>query len=463
MTINKLCLMLLLFASIDLFAQEDIDNKNKDIWITVLIHGSFSLRPHLTIKNMVKMLTDTIEESVYYRSTEINRRDPFFYKNQAMAGLGLHRIDIEHPHNNAAAPILAASFEEISRHIGNNPSDQYYTFGWSGLISNKLRYLESAFLHQDLEKLIINLKKEGLNPKIRLIGYSHGGNLALQLGALHSTKPKANQFFVDELIIFGTPIQIETDFLINSPIFKKVYNFYSRSDRVQMLDFFSFKRFFSHKKFNKRRNFRLPDKLTQIRIKITEYEPKSKDIEFDKLPTDEKDLKRYFNELNYDPGHFELWFMGWTILTYRKTFPLQPLPVLTFTPIFLKYIQENPNMPHDIVAHIKPQFNTIEFLPYRMHKKTFKATYPFFDPVLLKHMTHHALKFIPDDYNIQIYNQKVYGALNIAEYEWKEIRRLLYLERTDKKKLSESINLHKNDPVYVGHLPAPMDHPKAKF
>ena len=116
-------------------------------WITVFIHGSFSLRPHLTIRNIIKMLNDTIEESVYYRSTEINRRDPFFYKNQAMSGLGLHKIDLHHPHNNAAAPILAASFEEISRFVGHEPSDQYYTFGWSGLVSNKLRYLESAFLH----------------------------------------------------------------------------------------------------------------------------------------------------------------------------------------------------------------------------------------------------------------------------------------------------------------------------
>ena len=59
------------------------------------------------------------------------------------------------------------------------------------------------------------------------------------------------------LALLGTPIQVETDYLINSPIFKKIYNFYSRADQVQMLDFFSFKRFFSRKKFTKRYNFNI--------------------------------------------------------------------------------------------------------------------------------------------------------------------------------------------------------------
>ena len=74
--------------------------------------------------------------------------------------------------------------------------------------------------------------------------------------------------------------------------------------------------------------------------------------------------------------------------------------------------------------------------------------------MLLKHMTHHASKFTPDDYNITIYNQKVYGAINIAEYEWKEIRRLYRLEQNKKLPLPSSINIHKNDCSYKGHLPS---------
>lgn len=430
------------------------EKKQHDKWITVFIHGSFSLRPHLGIRNIFKMLYDTIEESVYYRSTEINRRDPFFYKNQAMSGLGLHKIDINHLHNNAAAPILAASFEEISHQAGYPQTEEYYTFGWSGLISNKLRYLEAAFLYQDLERISKRISKQGYTPRVRLIGYSHGGNLALQLGAIHSTKTAAESFFVDELWLLGTPIQVETDYLVNSPIFKKVYNFYSRADRVQTLDFFSFKRFFSNKKFTKRRNFKVPEKLHQIRLKITKYEPSKRKYQDIPLTQNPEELKKYFKEINYDPGHFELWFMGWTILTYRPTFPLYPLPTLTFLPLIVHYLDQHPNIPHDIVAEIKPDFNLIEFKPYHTIKSAYRDAIPFVDSELLKHMKYHVTKFTPDDYNIDMYNQKVYGAMNIAEHEWTEIKRLLKLERKQKQKLPKSVNLHKHDMAYQGHIPA---------
>lgn len=464
MNIRILCMTLFMMCSnfshpkLTLSHDDQKTPHGKEFWITVLIHGSFSLRPHLTIKNIVKMLNDTIEESIYYRSTEINRRDPFFYKNQAMAGLGMHKIDFHHPHNTAAAPIIAASFEEISKHIGNNPSDEYYTFGWSGLVSNKLRYLESAFLHQDLERLIKKLKDEGHEPKVRLIGYSHGGNLALQLGALHTTKPISSQFHVDELWLIGTPIQVETDYLINSPIFKRIFNFYSRADRLQTLDFFSFKRFFSRKKFSPRHNFKLPDKLTQIRIKITGYEPKSSNVPFDiSACNNPQFLKKHFKEINFDPGHFELWFMGWTILTYRNIFPLYPLPTLTFLPIITKYIEEESEkgkIPHDIVAHIKPDCNTVEIKPYHTVKSRYKKIFTFMDQDLLKHMKLHAAKFMPDDYNIKMYNQKVYGAMNIAKHEWQEIRNLIRLEKKKKQQLPQNINLHEHDQAFKGHLPA---------
>lgn len=425
----------------------------QEYWVTVFIHGSFSLRPHLTVKNIIKMLKDTIEESVYYRSTEINRRDPFFYKNQAMAGLGLHYIDLEHPHNNAAAPILAASFDEITRYTNPTSKNEYYTFGWSGLVSNKLRYLESAFLYHDLEKLTRHIKKQGYQPKIRLIGYSHGGNLALQLGALHSTKPISQQFYVDELWLLGTPIQVETDYLVSSPVFKKIYNFYSRADRVQTLDFFSFKRFFSRKKFSNRSNFKIPSNLTQIRLKVTEYEQISSKMTFDQIPCNDQDLlKKYFKELNYDPGHFELWFMGWTILTYRKTFPLYPLPILTFLPIIVHHIKQNPKIPTDIVMNLKPSCNSIEITPYHTVKSKYYQKFEFMDQKLFEHMKFHASKFMPNDYNIEIYNQKVYGAMDIAEHEWKEIRNLIREEKKKHKKLKSVINLHEDNKGYQGHL-----------
>lgn len=447
--VKKTLYALLLFLST---AQIQPDSK-KDLWVTVFIHGSFSLRPHLNPGNILKMLNDSIEESVYYRSTEINRRDPFFYKNQAMGDIGLHKINIHKPTTSMAAPNIAQAFEEISQHAGQSPSEEYYTFGWSGLVSNKLRYIEANFLYEDLYKLVQQLRSKGYEPKLRLIGYSHGGNIGLQLGALHQTKSSKKQINIEEFHLLGTPIQVETDYLINSPIFKKVYNWYSRGDGVQSLDFFSFKRLFSRKKFSKRKNFTLPEKLTQIRIKVSNFKLKTRKKTPSMTPTTDSEINKYYKQLNFDPGHFELWFMGWTILTYRKEFPTNPLPIMIFIPLVTKYLQQQPH-PQDLVVDFKPLFNKIDIYPYRSkHKKHFHLKKPFIESQMLKKMQKHALLFTPDNYNIETYNRKVYDAIKIVDHELSEIKRLTKLDEKNQKKLDKVINLHASADVYEGHLP----------
>ncbi|MBM18017.1 MAG: hypothetical protein CL947_03045 [Epsilonproteobacteria bacterium] len=449
--IKKLCISFLLLAP--LLQAESSNNNTHNMWITVFIHGSFSLRPHLNISNILKMLNDAIEETVYYRSTEINRRDPFFYKNQAMGEMGLHKIDITKPTTIMAAPTVAQAFEEVAQLAGYAPSDQYYTFGWSGLVSNKLRYIEANFLYTDLAKLIKKLRNQGHNPKVRIIGYSHGGNIGLQLGALHHTKNSQDQIYIDEFHLLGTPIQVETDYLINSSVFKRVYNWYSRSDGVQSLDFFSFKRWFSRKKFTKRKNFSLPDKLTQIRIKVSNFKQRAMKKQLHRPPENNKEIKKYFKEFNYDPGHFELWFMGWTILTYRKEFPTNPLPIMIFIPLITKYLQEHPNAPRDLVAEIQPYFNKVELYPYRAkHKKHFHIIKPFVDENKLQEMRTHALKFVPDNYNIETYNRKVYDAIKTVDHELNKIRKLTKMEQKKVTKLNPIINLHKDENIYQGHF-----------
>lgn len=457
---KKLCIFLLLLVPIhSTTTTKDTKKNSKDMWITVFTHGSFSLKPHLNLRNFLKMLYDSIEETIYYRSTEINRRDPFFFKNQAIAELGLHKIDLDNPTTTSAAPVVALSFEKVCEQAGYPKSDQYYTFGWSGLVSNKLRYIEGGFLYRELSKLVQQLTSQGLNPKVRLIGYSHGGNIGLQLGAIHQTQPKDKQFSIEEFHMIGTPIQVETDYLINSPIFKKVYNWYSRADNVQNLDCFSFKRWFSKKKFSPRKNFTLPNKLVQIRLKVSDYIPKKKEY-FAIIPKNHKELYKYFKEINYDPGHFELWFMGWTILTYRKEFPTHPLPIMAFLPLITKAIESDPQLPHDLVAHVQPRFDRVELYPYRHIAKPHRVVFPFVDHKTLDSIKEFALKFTPEDYNIETYNRKVDDAISIVTKELKEVERLTHLEEKKKQKLAPTINLHDPNTTYQGHLSAQqaLDH-----
>lgn len=413
--------------------------KSHDVWVTVFVHGSFSLKPHLTLSNAINVIFDRIENSVYYRSTEINRRDHFFYKNQVMLGLGLHKIDFEHPNKEEAARIIAATYERISQYAGNEPSNEYYAFGWSGLVSHKLRYLEAGILYQQLADVVKNLKAQGKNPKVRIISYSHGGNLSIQLGAVHVTKTPAEQFIIDELYLNGTPVQIETDYLINSPVFKRVYNIYSKADSIQKLDFFSFKRFFSRRKFTTRKNFQLPEKLTQIRLSITDYTPKDLNSTIP-FPRDEQNLHKHFTKCTYDPGHFELWFMGWTILSYRKNFPFNPLPIIDFLPLIVKDLHTYPNISHDIIVKILPYKETMEIYNNEkfIYHKELVATKPFLPKNLMEEIQTHALRFEPVDYNLETYNRKMYDAMSIAQYEYDELNKLKVKEFKNIKKDKQS-------------------------
>jgi hypothetical protein len=435
--------MIAIYCLVSLLTQTTIMSKstehskknNNESWVTVFVHGSFSLKPHLTLGNALNVIFDHIENSVYYRSTEINRQDKFFYKNQIMMGLGLHKIDIKNPNKEEAARISAQCYEKISQFIGNNPSDEYYAFGWSGLVSHKLRYLEAGILHQQLGDLLKKLRAEGKNPKVRIISYSHGGNMSIQLGAIHVTKSPADQFFVDELYLNGTPVQIETDYLINSPIFKKVYNIYSKADCVQKLDFFSFKRFFSNRKFTNRKNFQLPDKLTQIRLNIIDYTPKDLNANIT-LPCDDAILKKHFKKCTYDPGHYELWFMGWTILSYRKNFPFNPLPIMSFLPVIAKALQEHPEASHDVIVRILPYKEKMEVYNYEKIKAQREPVFTtdFLPKSFLDDLKVHALKYEPVDYNLETYNRKMYDAIAIAKYEYNELKSLKIQEFKNIKK-----------------------------
>lgn len=446
--------LLALWVTFLLCCSHTYTKDQETVRINLFIHGSFSLRPHLSIRNIVNMLFDTVEESVYYRTTEISRRDSFFHKNQAMLGLGLRKIDIKNPTTTEAAPVVAGIYEKIAQIAGESPSDQYYAFGWSGLVSHKLRYMEASLLHSKLLDLIKKIEKEGKKPFVRIISYSHGGNLALQLGAIHVTKPPSEQFDIDELFLLGTPVQVETDYLINSPIFKKIYNVYSKADRIQQLDFFSFKRFFSRRKFTNRRNFSLPDKLTQLRISVHEYTPK-KDLSTIPFPRDEKALKKHFKRIVYDPGHFELWFMGWTILTYREDFPFNPLPIAAMLPMIVKQINQYTQDYKDLIIQLHPYKESMKIYDRTIKKKNIIAEKDFLLKKDLQDLKKYALTYEPADYNIKTYNRKMYDALQTARYEHNELKKLKkqisrkarFKKRkkipTDKKR--HIINVHKKN------------------
>lgn len=284
----------------------------QDMWINVFVHGTIGLRSHMNFSTFIHLMKDDIEETHYKKAVDQLRNDPFFFKIQPIQDLGLQPIQIPCKKNCSAASLFAKAFE---KNMTPNPQikNLYYTFGWSGLLSITERIKASKILYTALEKEVQKLTRfyPKRNIHIRLVCYSHGGSVALHLAEI----PHKN-LVIDELLLFGTPIQKETDYLIHDALFKKVYNFYSRKDLIQKMDCFSFKRFFSQRRFKKEC---LCEKLVQVELKVmTNKYPGS---------------SRY--HINRSPSHTELWFFGWTLHSYRKNFITYPLPLGTFLPNFI--------------------------------------------------------------------------------------------------------------------------------
>lgn len=349
-------------------------------WI-IFIHGTFGLRQHLELKTFITLFKEDISQSDYKKTIDILRDDPFLYKNQPMQQLGLHEIMItteKHPHG---AQLFAQLFDKLY-YENSSHAVKYFTFGWSGVVSHKIRYLEALKLYQALREKIQEAAKNGITPKISIYGYSHGGNVILNLAQVRHDYYPDDTFAIDHIILLGTPIQKETDYHICNPLFTKATNIYSRADRIQKLDCFSFRRFFSYRRFHNCRRYKLPSKLRQIEIRIRDH----------------------INDRDYDrsPGHIELWFFGWPEhkkALYRGHFPLHPLPVILFIPQILDTVEQTAQST-SVVIELLPYLSKITVRTRYRRKKTWTDFLPY---EKISRMQEEARQNKPDSFDRSTY------------------------------------------------------------
>ena len=280
-------------------------------WITIFTHGTFGCL--LGLLNVVEVIQDNVSGTSYKKLVSKIRKDDYFYKNQPMLQKGLVKInptfDLESQENNkyAVYPIAKAYETFLNSTQTKNENNNFYTFGWSGLISQQRRRKEAIRFYNSLSEEIEKYRRDGIDPKIRILCHSHGGNLALNLagvkniannscdpdkikviaknsdeyeslmniyeiikqlpekenipisGQLEQSQSSQKKFdyipynrnlAIDELILLGTPIQPETEPFIFDKTFKKVFNFYSDEDAIQKIDWVSTKKRYSFKRFN---------------------------------------------------------------------------------------------------------------------------------------------------------------------------------------------------------------------
>lgn len=374
--------------------------KPREPWIVVFIHGNFNTG--LGLFSIKPVFRDSIKGSTYSRVTRQMRKDPFFFQEQPILHRGLVSVtpSFNHPIGEfkyAVYPIMSA-YREISEIIAPNKEElHFYTFGWSGLMSQTHRLKEALRLYNAVSEEIQKFRALGLQPKVRIIAHSHGGNVSLNVASINEalalerkhndpfdyiahekslgvherqTLQKALTFLkelpkeknplfeqsqkrydyypsketltVDELIVLGTPIQPETSHLIRSCTFKNIYNFYSEGDIVQIMDFISSKK--CQQRFD-------PDVVHEgaphlVEAKVMVERNLQKDVSrYESHPWWRKVMiDSWFAGESKDPTHKDLWFLAWNKDFTQPNFPLSPLPVVAIVPILMAAVNRAPHL-----------------------------------------------------------------------------------------------------------------------
>lgn len=118
--------------------------------------------------------------------------------------------------------------------------ENFYTFGWnSAKITSRQRKKVGKELFNDIEQLLKKYKEKYKIVQLRLIGFSHGGNVILNC---MSHLPFACKDIETEAILIATPIQESNRWYVNTPYVNRVYSLYSDKDWIQRIDVQKFHR-----------------------------------------------------------------------------------------------------------------------------------------------------------------------------------------------------------------------------
>jgi hypothetical protein len=367
-------------------AKEIKPDQAREPWMTIFVHGSFgSLLGFLSYSQVV---SDQVEGSQYKKVVNKMRRDPFFFREQPLLQKGLVWVtptfDLSKTNDKKyAAYPFARVYQNITEYVKPKREKNYfYTFGWSGLMSQRRRALEAIRFYNAVNEKLAEYHAKGIYPKIRVLAHSHGGNLLAYVGAIDGVlsneenggeaftllkerynklpvkrevlnnkgqkrfdyKPELPGFFIDELILWGVPIQPETENLFASSVFKKCYHFYSNDDIVQRADWVSTKQGYSNRRFDL--TIDSNKKLVQSRIMI------ERDVKNNTASAEERTGKDSFWSILFsggaivspaseDPTHKELWFFNWhDEQSQGRKFFLSPFPVAVFSPLLIELLEK---------------------------------------------------------------------------------------------------------------------------
>ena len=214
-----------------------------DMYIHVFVHGTTV--PGFLLLNQAEQKPIKYEDR-YVSFIEKSRDDERFYDDSIMLECGLVSVGkplidqcksgrIDSWLSRRAAVQAVTAYDDL---VDRAHIHSYFLYGWAGLLSDDYRKKESEKLYHELialkKKVNTQLKKD---PLFILHGHSHGGNIVLYL-ALQEELNKSG-LYIEHVMLYEMPVQIETAKYCLSPLFKNVSLLYSEGDTIQTADCFS--------------------------------------------------------------------------------------------------------------------------------------------------------------------------------------------------------------------------------
>jgi hypothetical protein len=171
-----------------------------------------------------------------------------------------------------------------------------------------------------LYKELVRLVRAADEPtRIIICAHSHGGNIALYLA--EAEEQLRQGLFVDDLLLFGTPVQLETACCAFKKPFKRVVSFFSASDTIQLSDWLSTKSAASF------RTFTVPHKQGKCR-----YTPSQKSY------GQVIDMRCQVNGDTRCLTHQNFWYLGRS----RRLCPaMDMLPLLVLAPVYVTLLRSH--------------------------------------------------------------------------------------------------------------------------
>jgi len=301
---------------------DDVSIQCSKCIMTVFIHGTIG--PHFSFKAIGSWFKSIFRKKekkigVFQRYIEQVKRYSF-HRFQPINTMGLIPIDLDTKLSKGNIGYIgqqtAILYKKLYDKIySDNKNDiAFYTFGWTGRLSKRLRREAATELYDSICQEAERLRNKTCKPvEVWLLAHSHGVNVMLNLE--EEEKVQKKNLIIDKAIFYGGPIQSETEDFVKSTVFKDIYHIYSRGDHIQRLDCVSTKDWFSRQTFgsNKKKQVAFPKNLNQIEVEIGDCKP----------------------------YHYELWLWGmknFPYYFYRRRMSLFPLPVSVFSPVIISLV-----------------------------------------------------------------------------------------------------------------------------